>query len=106
MGVHTDLSGLRTVSPTLWAIIGAAVALQLILAVVALWTLHHTPDDRLRHCSRTTWMVVIVLANIAGPVAFFTAGRRCYSVGGTGRIEHGSSKTRETIDRLYGEGER
>lgn len=51
-------------------------------------------------------MVVIVLANIAGPVAFFTAGRRCYSVGGTGRIEHGSSKTRETIDRLYGEGER
>ena len=47
MGVHTDLSGLRTVSPTLWAIIGAAVALQLILAVVALWTLHHTPDDRL-----------------------------------------------------------
>ena len=51
-------------------------------------------------------MVVIVLANIAGPVAFFTAGRRRYSVGGTGRKEHGSSKTRETIDRLYGEGKR
>ncbi|WP_018024412.1 ATP-binding cassette domain-containing protein [Corynebacterium ulceribovis] len=53
----------------------AAGTLQLILMTVAIVVLFRTPKQDLRELTQIRWLIVIVLANFAGPLAFLIVGR-------------------------------
>lgn len=53
-----------------------AIAMQLLLAAVALVVLFRTPQSRLLLGSRWPWVAIILVASTVGPVVFLAAGRR------------------------------
>ena len=97
--VHTDFSGLSTLSPGALAAFGILAAVQLVLLVSALIVLYRLPEERVRQLSRPVWTVVIVLANLVGPILFFTIG-----IGRGEAVDHRTSRagsTEDVIAELY-----
>jgi hypothetical protein len=50
------------------------IALQIILAAVALWDLTR-PERRVRGGNKLVWAAVIILGELLGPLIYFFAGR-------------------------------
>ena len=56
-----------------WGIIAPILVIQLILLVVALIDLVRIPQT---NGPKWVWAIVIVLANLLGPIAYFIFGRK------------------------------
>ncbi|GGG11451.1 negative regulatory protein YxlE [Paenibacillus albidus] len=56
-----------------WGLIGPLVGLQLLLAVIGLISLSKAESVR---GPKWLWAIVIVLGNLIGTIAYFTAGRK------------------------------
>ncbi|MFD5867228.1 ATP-binding cassette domain-containing protein [Corynebacterium sp. NPDC060344] len=65
---------LRDLPPGLLWALGAVVAVQLALIVIALVVLARTPAERVKLLPKVAWALVILLANGIGPIIFFAVG--------------------------------
>ena len=59
----------------IWGLIWPILALQVILAVTGLVSLFRAEPASIRG-ARWMWVLIILLGNIIGSVAYFVAGRR------------------------------
>lgn len=58
-----------------WGLIWPIIALQIVLAATALISLHKAEPDTLRG-TKLMWVLIILIINIFGSVAYFVAGRK------------------------------
>lgn len=91
------------ISPGVLAALGALIAVQLGLQVAALIVLSRTPAERITLGGRkVVWVLIIVLGEILGPIAFFAAGRTAAPVD-VAAMPVSAERGRDTVDLLYGE---
>ena len=109
---------LTDIPPWGWVLISFWLIVHVALAVAALVTLRRTPEERLS-APRAVWIIVAILVQILGPVAFFVIGRRPVTAADphlagdatardapTGPMAPPVSATQRVIDELYGSEER
>lgn len=61
-------------TPLQWVVVGALVAIQIVLLAASLTSLARTQNERLT-LPRIAW-ILICFIQIVGPIAFFAAGRK------------------------------
>ncbi|MNZ67838.1 Negative regulatory protein YxlE [compost metagenome] len=66
MNVELDMS-------TIWAVIAPILIIQLILVIIALVLCLKAEETR---GPKWMWVLIILFANLIGPIAFFIIGRR------------------------------
>ncbi|MNJ78021.1 Negative regulatory protein YxlE [compost metagenome] len=66
MNVELDMS-------TIWAVIAPILVIQLILVIIALVLCLKAEETR---GPKWMWVLIILFANLIGPIAFFIFGRR------------------------------
>ncbi len=83
-----------------WALVGL-IAVQLVAQGFALYDLVRRPAAEVRTGRKWVWILIIALGEIAGPIAYFAAGRLPRPTGGgTGGGWTGDG--RRVADMLYG----
>lgn len=76
-GINTDFSVLLDLPLPVQIGVGVIVLLHVILAVIALRALARTPTERSPgHLPRLVWVLLIVLVQIAGSIAFLVLRRQ------------------------------
>jgi len=83
--------------------VGALIALQLALQVIALVQLVRTPAERVTIGGRKwVWALIILLGEIVGPIVWFFAGRRPEQVADAAADAPAADRARSAADELYG----
>lgn len=57
-------------------ILGIILAIQIILAIIALRDLHRRSVEDIVFSNKWIWVAIIILANILGPILYLVAGRK------------------------------
>ena len=74
-GTMNSLDELRDLPPGLLWVLGALVAVQLLLIVGALVVLARTSRERVKLLPKVAWALIILLTNGIGPIIFLAVGR-------------------------------
>lgn len=88
-------------SPTMQTVVLVVGAVQVLLWIVALISWARTPAERMS-LPRVAWLLIILLANGIGPIAWFVAGRRPSPVTQSAPVQEWASQQQRAVDTLYG----
>ncbi len=94
--MNLDISAL---SGTAALLLGIAVAVQLLFAVIGLVVLARTPRERLHFGRKWPWALIIVLVSTIGTILFLAIGRRPAPISDAPRAP--SANVADTVHSLY-----
>lgn len=92
------------------AVLGAMVAVQLALQIIAFVNLARTPVERVVFGRKWPWVLIILLGELVGSIVYLAAGRRPAEAADPNRAStaaaSSSDRASRAVDLLYGEDER
>lgn len=88
-------------SPTMQQVVLVVGGIQVLLWIVALISWARTPSERMS-LPRVAWLLIILLANGIGPIAWFVGGRRASAVTQSAPVQEWASQQQRAVDTLYG----
>lgn len=68
--------GLNQIPESLWPVVIAAIAVQLVLQLIAFWRLLVTPNDRLIFGKKWPWTLIIIFGETIGAIIFLAVARK------------------------------
>lgn len=91
----------NALSPTMQAVLIGVVAVQLLLWLVCLVWWARTPAERMS-LPKVAWLLIILIANGIGPLAWIIAGRRPTPVTESPAVQQWANEQQHAVDVLYG----
>ncbi len=92
------------ISPAVLVMVGVLIVVQLVLEVWAIVDIIRRPATSIAGGSKLVWILVVILVNFLGALAYFAFGRRDAADAAVGASPRADATTHasDAVDLLYG----